>query len=228
MVYNFPDLVEDLDLLILAGDIGLPHLDRYKTFLQICSNNSKNVILITGNHEYYYSKGYKKIDPMIREYLDNNSLTNIHFLQREYVDVPLDYSFIRVLGCTLWTHIPDQYGYKLEKYMSDYSRIKTKIQKNNGWKKITINPQQVNLWHQYSKEWLEDEVNKSPYPIIIVTHHTPLLHIKDEKDFLSYGYHSNQKDILQNTNVKLWCHGHSHRSHLSKVLGMVQYSWLSK
>lgn len=214
---NFPELTEDLDLLILAGDIGLPYLDRYKAFLQICSDHTKDVILITGNHEYYYSKGYKKIDPMIKDYLKTNGLNNIHFLQREWVDIPIENSYVRVLGCTLWTHIPDKYARKVKEYMSDYYKIKTKIEKNGSWKKTTINHQQVNLWHQYSKEWLQEEVAKSPYPMIIVSHHTPLLHIKDEEDFLSYGYHSNQKEILQNPRVKLWCHGHSHRSHLTKV-----------
>jgi predicted phosphodiesterase len=214
---SYPELDDGLDLLILAGDIGLPHLDRYHAFLQRCSQNVKNVILITGNHEYYYSRGYEKIEPKIREFLISEKLDNIHFLQREYIDLSFGSSKIRILGCTLWTHIPHQHAYKVEEYMSDYYRIKTKIQKDNGWKKISINYHQVNHWFQQSQEWLNEMVSISPYPVIIVTHHTPLLHVKDENDFLSYGYHSDQRQLLQNEKIKLWCHGHSHQAHFTKI-----------
>lgn len=206
---SFPKIIDDVDLLILAGDIGLPHLKRYLEFLQLASQSVKHVILITGNHEYYHSKGYHLIDDKIRKLLKDHQLEeNVHFLQRNWVDL----NGIRVLGCTLWTHIPSEHGYIVEKYMNDYNRIKMRIIKNGTPRKVPIGHSMVNQWHGESCDWLREQVKESPYPVVIVTHHVPLLHLQDLTDSLTFGYHSDQLELLTDDKVKLWCFGHTHRA----------------
>ena len=43
-------------ILVLLGDIGKPRSNIYRDFLTMASEAYKSVIVIMGNHEYYYKK----------------------------------------------------------------------------------------------------------------------------------------------------------------------------
>jgi predicted phosphohydrolase len=189
---SFPNIPSNIDILLLAGDIGFPHQDEYKEFLIYCSKKCKNVILITGNHEYYYSESFEKIDQKVSNLLTD--ITNVHFLQRDYIDI----NGFRIIGCTFWTKIPFEHSQKINNSISDYKKI------------YNITPNDINKLHQTHFDWLETEIDNSPLPIIIITHHAPSF--KKTFDYsLDYAYYINIKK-LNLDKVVLWAYGHTHEA----------------
>ncbi len=74
------------DILILGGDIGDLNDDRMEKFITTMSKDFKDVILITGNREYYQWKkhgqlGMLEIDKEIEKMC--NKLPNVHFLNKK-------------------------------------------------------------------------------------------------------------------------------------------------
>lgn len=210
-----PEIEDNIELLILAGDIGYHHEKRYQEFLKKCNDTVQNTILITGNHEYYYSQGYGKVDKKIQELVD--TLPNVHFLQKTYFDLD---NRIRILGCTLWTYIPNEYSSLIEGYMNDYQKIRTKKEINGKWKKYKINTEQVNIWYNDYQKWLEQAINQAENEgkrVIVVTHHSPVLNEEMEKNWLNFGYYSNQSKLLESGKILLWCYGHTHRANMENI-----------
>lgn len=80
---------------------------------------------------------------------------------------------VRILGCTLWSHIlPDQEleaGFR----MNDYRLIHLS---ENG-KTRNLKPQDTIRWHKESVEWLKKEIEGAKSrgeKVVILTHHCPL------------------------------------------------------
>ncbi|CAH6420379.1 Hypothetical protein HVR_LOCUS1177 [uncultured virus] len=146
--------VPDKTILILAGDIGNPNSKLYRNFITGVSQKYHQVLVITGNHEYYqkyqrkisdhgivhkYKPSIEEIDDMVRNIA--NSLPNVHFLQRS----AFIYNRVRFLGCTLWTQSkPD-----LSKYMNDYQYISN------------MTPSLCESLHKADVEWLTSQLNST-------------------------------------------------------------------
>ena len=110
--------------LVLAGDIGIPDLKSYSVFLKWCSQKWKRVFLVAGNHEYYNIRVAVKSDIPTRKKLIQTiceGLPNVHFLDCTSVYVPE--LKLRILGCTLWSDIPDCIKDKAILYMNDTKQI---------------------------------------------------------------------------------------------------------
>jgi len=204
------EIVKD-KILLLAGDIGNPSSNIYKTFITDMSNKYEKVFIVTGNHEYYqkyekkddinkyYRYDMDQVDNMINKFV--LTLSNVHFLQRQ----SFIHNEIRYLGCTLWS-LSDSI---LSKYMSDYEYIKdftTKISNN--------------LFVQ-NVEWLRTELNKESdayYATVVITHHLPsnkLIHKQYEEHPLNSFFASNLDELVEKAD--LWVCGHSHTSNYIKI-----------
>jgi len=201
----FPLIPDNVDILLLAGDIGLPHLTQYLDFLIYCSKKAKHVILITGNHEYYHSKGFQIIDQSIQELIGELKIENLHFLQRSFIDI----DDFRILGCTFWSKIPSEHSFKVELSMNDYKRIKKKVPVRGNSRRVNITSYDVNKWHQTDREWLEKQIRLSPLPVVVVTHHAPTLNKIEES--IEHAYFS-EIDDLNLDKVVLWVYGHTHQA----------------
>lgn len=184
------------DILILAGDIGTMG-SGYKQFITECANYCKYVIVITGNHEYWNSRGKDHVTRQIREHID--PIENAWFLQREYVDL----CGYRFAGCTMWTRIPQEHGYTIEDHINDYKKIKVL----KGEKRHKIRFKDVQDWHFYDKLWMKEAIRNSPLPVVVVTHHSPIFDLSPKP--LDYAFHSDLTDMMTEK-VVLWCHGHTH------------------
>ena len=208
-----PTFPNDIDFLILAGDLGKPFTDIYQKLIKLSSKSAKHVILISGNHEYYSSnKDYNKINNKIQETAD--LYENVHFLNNKSIEL---FGF-RIIGTTFWSHVPKQHHYKIASTMNDYNHIKIKDgNKINPDKtrlrKICID--QTQLWHNTAYNFLKTELEKQDQlPTIIATHHAPLL--KYIQDPLDHAYYTDIGDLDLSSTV-LWAYGHTHTQEMKEI-----------
>lgn len=202
---------EDEATLILAGDIfplyflnsGKEMFNEHKRcfldFLIIASTRFKNVLYVPGNHEYY-GGDIMLLDNWFKRYLVDNNLTNIHYLNRDIVDLDGQ----RFVGCALWTEVDPIKMVTHAKYMADYSQIKC------DGKKFT--PAQSTAIHREHLQFLKDNVNSDD---IVITHHAPSLQSIAEQfkgNHLNTFFYNDLDDFILEIQPKVWVHGHTHCS----------------
>jgi len=191
--------------LILAGDIGYPFKTKKRPkiyglpktspiFFNILSEfkkNFKNVIYVSGNHEYYqcvrHNIDMDTVDNKIREICDE---LGILFLQCESIFI----SGIHVHGCTLFSNVTREDA----NMMNDQMRI-TSIEKINTTHKKHLN------WLK-SLNFRQNELDKEKH--IVITHHLPISYPN-----LSTGYYTDiLEDIQQQGPIEYWICGHYHEN----------------
>lgn len=109
--------------LILAGDIGrLIDYDAYLKFLSRQTERYDRVFLVLGNHEFYgldFDTGLSTARELEKESCLGGKL---YLLQQGRFD--MEGSPITILGCTLWSHVPDEAKAAVEGKVSDFRKIK--------------------------------------------------------------------------------------------------------
>ncbi|KXG49723.1 uncharacterized protein PGRI_056910 [Penicillium griseofulvum] len=189
--------------LILAGDIGrLEDYDKYRDFLQIQTSKFELVFLALGNHEFYettFNTGLEKAKHLEKEPCMKNRLVLLH--QRRY-DIPD--SNITILGCTLWSRIPQKSADIVHYRISDFQKIKE-------W-----SVEQHNNAHDSDLTWLKSEIrarNDEKRTILVVTHHAPSLQRTSSPVHAKNGWRfAFGSDLLSLSwgGVRTWVFGHTH------------------
>jgi predicted phosphohydrolase len=192
---------KDIDILILAGDIGNPLSNIFDEFIKYVANIYKTVLYITGNHEYY-NNSIENIDVILEEKLAKYN--NVYFLNNKVKII----EGIKFIGSTLWSNT---LGNKYE--INDTKKIK----KNNK----LINSSDIDKMFFNNYKFIKDNVNNNENNndikhIIIITHHLPSYKCIDEKykysNYTSW-FASNCEEIMNmelNTKIKYWFCGHTH------------------
>jgi Icc-related predicted phosphoesterase len=191
--FRLPKWPINCDVLVLAGDIGTGGMAR-----QLIEQRTRfgPVLYILGNHEFY-AKG--KFMEDIRVYWQDLSkeIDNLHVLDNTHVDI----AGYRFLGTTLWSNT--SFGPPLA--MNDFKVI------DRGQ---FTQAHACDLWCE-NLLWLNDELQSSTLPCIVVTHHLPSYDCVEaqykNKEF-DHGYASDCGELLRHQNTKLWIHGHTHHS----------------
>jgi predicted phosphodiesterase len=88
--------------LILAGDIGNPLIPNYKEYIKYCSDQYKNVFLITGNHEYW-NNTVDDTDKLINQIC--SPYKNVYFLNNRFIDFNQNNRSIRIFGGIMWSFV---------------------------------------------------------------------------------------------------------------------------
>jgi predicted phosphodiesterase len=184
---------------------------EFRKFLLDCSNQYDHVVYVAGNHEFYNSKWHAALD-YLREECAN--YPNVHFLEQDLVKID-DVFFI---GGTLWTDCnkrDDLTLYHLKQMMNDFRIIREEKQNFRP-----ISPLDTVIRHErtlgYFKQVILNLRNQHTDPkIVIVGHHAPSnlsIHPRYHNDqVMNGGYYSDLSEfMLDNPEVKLWCHGHTH------------------
>jgi predicted phosphodiesterase len=198
------------EVLVLAGDIGNPDEPIYKFFLEWCSKSWKKVIVVAGNHEFYSTPSTRRT---ITERLDSiraavSTFPNVHFLNREKVEVRPG---VWILGCTLWSAIPEDSKYDAAASINDYRLIATEKEKL-----FTVDNQ--NAWHREDAAWLKEELAavadiSGGATAIVVTHHMPTFKTISRKfrgHPLNYCFASNLDSLIEMSKPAVWFCGHTH------------------
>ena len=217
--YKFDEIVKpSAPNLAICGDLGLPYLDSYETFLSKCSENFINVFLISGNHEYYQWKRQdkeiftmdevdKEIELIVKKFKNIYFLNNkCHILDDEHV----------VLGSTLWSNIKPKDYFDVVNSMNDYKQIY--FLKNNN--KAVITPKFITEKFKENCLWLKNAIEQhSDKKIIIMSHHLPsmkLINDKYKNNSLNCCFVSDLEYLMTDI-VYLWLAGHSHSSFDLKI-----------
>ncbi len=198
-----PSAVE-ADVLILAGDI-----DRGMRGLLWAQSAFAGlpVIYVPGNHEYY-GNALPKLTDKLRH---RAAGSNVHVLDTDCFGL----GEIVFLGCTLWTDFNLSgearfAGFEAKERMNDYRRIRV----SPGYRKLRS--ADTALRHHYARDWLEQELKKHlDKKVVVVTHHAPsALSLPPDfrNDTLAAAYASHLDDFVRDSPVRLWIHGHIHRS----------------
>ncbi|KAG6011314.1 hypothetical protein E4U43_008401 [Claviceps pusilla] len=225
--YTFP---VSAPFLLLAGDIGrLIDYDGYRQFLEAQVCRYKKVFLVLGNHEFYgldYSAGIDEACRLAKEPSLAEGLILLHKTRWDDAD-----SALTILGCTLWSAIPDQSSRLIESAVNDFKHI-------GGW-----TAQRHNEIHTEEAAWLREQVARVSHVqkqvrkiegwnegegdnkgkksasmrlLLVATHHAP------SKDGTSRPCDANSPwtpafatDLLGQRGweaVKVWAYGHTHYS----------------
>ena len=236
---------ENADVLILSGDIcvakdvrvkddyglmGKNDNNKIHTFFQECCERFPNVVYILGNHEHYHGDFSKSL-ANLREHL--GYLSNLHILEKEYVD----FGDVLVFGASLWTDMNKEDPVTLQHikgYMNDYRIIEDSSEMvnyktflpdpENPGKELTIfkqrtgkfSPEKSVAEHKETLHELKLAVeNRSTEKWVVVGHHAPSKQStkpRYQNDFHVNGAYSSDLSefMLDHPQIKVWTHGHTH------------------
>lgn len=208
------------DLLVLAGDIGNPFRASYSLFLQWCSENWPQVVIVAGNHEFYrmittgnhatYEGGKSKeeVIELIRKIVGH--FPNVKFLERERLTVSPG---LHVLGCTLWSYVPEDMHKYAAAGLNDFRLIPG------------ASVPAYNAWHARDLAWLEAELREiaaAGERAIVVTHHLPTSQLVSEQyqdHPLNCCFTTNLEELIKETKPAAWICGHTHLGNRATIGG---------
>ena len=185
------------DVCILLGDIGNPRTPRYTEFIVWCVKHFKDVIVVPGNHEYWYSN--------IEE--TNNQLVDICKQKGAYFanNTTFIYEGVVCICSTLWSYIPQEAHFSVYNSMGDYKYIHNfDIELNNQL-------------HLESVKYITAQVKKysSTHKVLVCTHHSPYIYGTSNPIYenvknrhLNYCFSTDLSHLFKDVNV--WCYGHTH------------------
>lgn len=194
---DFPNIVKPCaPILILAGDVGNPFQEIYKDFLSFCATHFENVLLLSGNHEYY-GFNMDKVNHQINNIVE--PFPNVVFLNNKI----WGFDNIKFIGTILWSHIPDEVPNSELSFINDYHLIK-------GFHRVLSN-----LLFEQNVKFIQQSLEcDTAQKCIVLTHHAPSYQsISPEYrgNDLNHCFFSDLEYIFQESkNLKCWIHGHTH------------------
>lgn len=218
--YHFP---ASAPFLLLGGDIGrLIDYDGYLTFLAAQTSRYERIFLVLGNHEFYgldYQSGLDKAHGLVKE---PSLAGRVVLLHRGRWDDPD--SELTVIGCTLWSKIPEEDASIVEAKINDFKKIA-------GW-----TAQKHNTTHTEEVSWLRDQITQlqtqdststassssssSKRRLLVATHHAPCIQGTSRPSDAANPWSSAfATDVLLDplhegwaSRVQVWVFGHTHYS----------------
>jgi len=197
---------------------------RYYDFLKNCCAEFQKVLMVMGNHEHYHGDFKYSFD-----YISNatKDLENFFLLDKESMLIDGHMFF----GGSLWTDMNDEDRYTMKSiasFMSDFQLVNNshnmvsfKVYDDGG--KIVFRERPAKFTPEDSVEDHKKFLVKlstclehnSVTPFVVVGHHSPSkfsTHPKYKDEKVTNGAYSSDLNefILNNRQIKLWTHGHTH------------------
>ena len=222
-----PAIIPKSDALFLAGDIGKPTKANLAQFLIKMASIFPNVYYVAGNHEFYGAE-YWSTKHALKEICSN--IPNLHFMDQDsIVWKGKNDERVRIIGCTLWSHVPDDEKQDVGRMLNDYHLIRydesLRYQTNTSSnppvsafnRRLIVDD--TNAMHQSDVGYLEQELTKSRNQgedkVIVLTHHAPLANgvsdpmYEDGNSPIASAFQT-PLDHLMGHNLKYWIYGHTH------------------
>lgn len=199
--------------LVLAGDIGrLIDYSSYPDFLTRQTERYKKVFLVLGNHEFY-GLSFTAAVLEAQRLVDEPSLKGkLVLLNRTRYDI-LECPEVIILGCTLWSKVPEEARVAVTSKVKDFQKIE-------GW---TVDDH--NNAFERDSAWLREQVaeiskENGSLPqgqlkrIMVVTHHAPSVQETASPKHVGNAWSSAfATDLLSHGtwgDVHTWVFGHTH------------------
>jgi DNA repair exonuclease SbcCD nuclease subunit len=188
-------------------------MDNYHLFIDTLVPKFEHIYVIAGNHEFYNARhDYVSTLNYMKSYFDEKD--NITFLHDESVIV----DGVRLIGTTLWSHVPFDQMYMMRQAMNDYKKITQPYDPRIGHGRLPIAPGHTNLWHDNAVKFITSELEIDPItPTVVLSHHVPY----NSKDFIplkfqtsdyeiyNSAYYSDQSKLFKRP-ITHWLFGHCH------------------
>ncbi len=228
-------------ILALLGDIccvGSTHdFEIYKKFINDLLPYYEHIIIITGNHEYFYNPDVKNKAPTMDNTMRGvnrkikifcKTSPKLHFLYNSTFKFKSGKTIYHVLGTTLWSDIPTNRLTNIKNNMNDYRFIYITDKKTNKVRLIT--PQDTVKLYKKNIKFLHTEIvkikdirDKNKHEIIVFSHHKPYQSNTYSLNTLDPAYESNLVFLFKPP-VTLWGYGHTHKYDKSIRASTLLYS----
>ncbi len=210
-------LPEDAEtVLILAGDIGVG--TGAIPFIEAMCERFYKVVYVLGNHEYYHNEVNKLLKDWA-EYVETEAPENFVYLENDWRII----DNVRIVGGTLWTDFDSENWFAMQRAkdgMNDFYCVKIKEfdqapgHKPTNYRKRRWLPQDAVRAHKETLFTITETVRK-PHdgPTIVVTHHLPHPLCVDDQfksNPLNPAYMTNLDMYIEEYDIDIWCHGHTH------------------
>lgn len=210
-------------VLALLGDICCcgddSDFEIFKRFINEIQPNYKLIIMISGNHEYYFNpnKKYQNIPPTmqvidtkIKKYFKSISTpTNtLIYLNNSSISLTVNKKKYLICGTTLWSNVLPEHYKRIEESMSDYNYIYI-----DQKKKLTASHVQNMFKRNY--KFLKNQMIKATNEkqnLIIFTHHCPFVLPTFDINGYDMAYYSDCKDLFKTPSI-LIAYGHTHKKY---------------
>ena len=215
------------DTLLLAGDIMVASYlkkmrtdkdakrmkERCRRFVEDEIPKYKQTFYVMGNHEHY-SGVFDETPYILTDFLKGY---NVHFLEK--AGTPLSDDTV-LWGGTLWTNQNNAnplIQHYIRSGMNDFHVVSKLDEDGNNIG--TLRPEHVYDEHVASMDLLQQflDLNKDK-KVIVMTHMAPSSKSSHPRhgvgNPLNFHYYSELSDfVLNNPQIKVWVHGHTHDSH---------------
>jgi len=190
----------------LLGDIGWVQEDAYWELIAQCAALYANVFVVLGNHEYFHHC-IQEFSSTVREEFHKRCIPNTYFLENETVE----FDNVLLWGSTLWTR-PDWAAFQR---INDARLITDKSVPAPHRLSIST----VHTVHHRATQHLRKELNAIhaagiSKPVIVLTHHAPLLDAngdKYEQSIRTTAYVNRLDEFIQ-APIIAWLYGHTHQN----------------
>lgn len=231
-ITQIPKLFKNInaDVLILSGDICTVNqpvdFEKLIALLSYYSQKYKYIIMVSGNHEYYYTGSTPTKDicmDAVNRKLKALSKTfpNFIYLNCDKVTLSINKKSYTFIGATLWTKVNIKDRPIVETQMNDYDCIF--MCKDNVAVKFTVaDMQRLHSRHVLFIKKTVESLNGIKTPCILLTHHKPIGDTLElDRKVLTQAYESDITNIIVNP-VRLAIHGHTHQ-HYDKTINGIRY-----
>jgi hypothetical protein len=223
--YWIPPAGLDADVILLGGDIHyLPqHLAAMLSEIRASQRDETQLIVVPGNGEYVN----QEFGEARRQYKAAvEAIPNAMFLDDDVAELPTG---LRIIGSTLWSHVPDQ---EVENYTRMFSDNGRGVDDDNirlGDHLMTI--QDTNELHRQARSFLERELRRlsasERSQTIVCTHFWPTLQPLAGPDGQPPPYlhlaGSDLDALIAECGPRLWLCGHEHTTY-HVTIGATQIS----
>ena len=209
------------DILILAGDacevIDYGVNENIQKFFEQEIPKYGRVLYVMGNHEHYNGNIDKTAN-----YLRSNLPYNVTLMDNDAMMI----DGVLFVGATLWTDCNKKDWatmWTVQKNMTDYHCIKKAREGKQGELRRLV-PEDTMEEHHKTLEFFKNTFKNNPNtPTVVITHHAPtFMEIEEryqDQHLMNGAYCSDLSElILDNPQIKVWCHGHQH-NHKDYMLG---------
>lgn len=180
---------------------------RYRDFLQRCSDQFRHVIYVAGNHEFYHGNFHSSLD-YLREEIGR--YPNVSFLENDFRIID-DVLFV---GATLWTDCnrgDPMTAHALPDMINDFRVIRND---HAGYRRLST--EDIADRHRQTLDYFGSVLAEhKDSQCVVVGHHAPSSLSTHERyrdhTIMNGGFVSNLESfILDRPQICLWTHGHMH------------------